>query len=180
MDQDLFLALYGGDSSGALTWTMMVFTAVGSGWTALLIVPFFAFSRLRVFAAALGGVMVTDFILVAVLKELLHRERPWMALHLSPFFQMPTNYSFPSGHATGCFSVAVFVAVLLARKGHTGRRAIIAGLLGFAFFVSLSRIYLGAHYPADVLAGALLGSALGYAGARFCLRAEGPATASTQ
>ena len=61
------------------------------------------------------------------------------------------NSSFPSGHAANAFMVAVLLADRLRRKHYR------YGLLGVAALVAFSRVYLGVHYPGDVLVGALLG-----------------------
>ena len=79
-----------------------------------------------------------------ILKALIHRLRP------EPFFGLtsPETYSFPSGHA---FVPVVYFAILagLLTAGARWRAAVVAlaGLLGF------SRVYLGFHYPSDVVAG---------------------------
>jgi len=62
------------------------------------------------------------------------------------------HYGFPSSHAANTFCAAVIV-ILLLRKPWT------RWMLAWALLVSYSRIYLGVHYPGDILAGALLGSA---------------------
>jgi membrane-associated phospholipid phosphatase len=94
-------------------------------------------------AIALGG----SGLVVEGLKGMVNRTRPdgdesgrW-------------NSSFPSGHATGAFSLATVVA---ARY----RKLAIPAYLG-ATVIGLSRIYLGRHYPSDVAAGAALGVASG-------------------
>jgi len=64
------------------------------------------------------------------------------------------SYGFYSGHASNSFAVAVFMIVMVGRL----RKILIPICLFYALIVSYSRIYLGVHYPLDVLAGALAGS----------------------
>jgi membrane-associated phospholipid phosphatase len=66
----------------------------------------------------------------------------------------PHSHSFPSGHATIAFAAATVLAGLVPR----GRVAFYV----LAAAIAWSRVYVGVHYPLDVLAGAVLGTALGY------------------
>jgi membrane-associated phospholipid phosphatase len=91
-----------------------------------------------------------------VLKLLLRRQRPHN-LNVTTFGLR--SYSFPSGHA---FGTVIFYG-LLAYLDYTilanPWRWLIAGLLGLlVFFIGLSRVYLKAHYPSDVVGGWLLGA----------------------
>lgn len=70
------------------------------------------------------------------------------------FVTCATGYSMPSGHALLSFASAVF---LHPKAGYLKPLVWI-----FAILVSLSRIFIGVHYPSDVLAGAILGSLLGF------------------
>jgi len=95
------------------------------------------------FALAVGGAAGLN----AVAKLLFQRARP----ALWPSLVTETNYSFPSGHAMG--SLAVVAALILLLRGTRWRWPLVAlgGL--FVAAVGLSRVYLGVHYPSDILAG---------------------------
>jgi len=67
------------------------------------------------------------------------------------------QYGFYSAHASNTFAIAIFLMVLFKRK----YRCLTVFLLGWAALMSYSRIYLGVHYPGDILAGILIGSLLG-------------------
>ncbi len=100
---------------------------------------------------AFGGASVVN----AVLKLIFHRPRPELAfVHLD-------TYSFPSGHAAASSATFTVMAYLLARR-HSSTWARIWIGLGAAVAIALvgfSRLYLGAHYLSDVLAGISFGIA---------------------
>lgn len=64
-------------------------------------------------------------------------------------------YGFPSCHAANSFALAAFMSLLVRR------RLFVAFIFGWAIINSYSRLYMGVHYPGDLLAGAVIGSALG-------------------
>lgn len=90
------------------------------------------------------------------LKEAHARPRPHLTLPgLAPAFERPDGYSYPSGHATGAAMFAVLLTALDPAHAADWERQ--------SEFVRLSRLYGGAHFPSDVLAGRRLGEAVGRA-----------------
>ena len=133
-------------------------TALGSiavvGLLALVVLGFAALRRnlrltLLMLGAAGGG-----FLLNNVLKELIDRPRPAL-----PHVAALRSRSFPSGHAMVSASVYLSLAAVLAtREKRRLAKAYILGVgLLLTLLVGLSRVYLGYHYPTDVLAGWLAG-----------------------
>jgi undecaprenyl-diphosphatase len=105
-----------------------------------------------VLAATLGGRLLN-----VVLKAFFDRPRPELVLHLTDV----RSASFPSGHAMDSAVIYLTLATLLARL--VSPRALkiyfVAVALFLSFLVGLSRVYLGVHYPSDVLAGWMAGLA---------------------
>lgn len=94
-------------------------------------------------ALALGG----SGLLNIAAKQFFARERPSLWESIAP----EHNYSFPSGHAMGSMTLAA-VLVLLCWPTRW-RWAVIALMVPFTLMVGFSRLYLGVHYPSDILAG---------------------------
>lgn len=85
-----------------------------------------------------------------LLKYAVQRDRPpTIILDPEPLMEVPTTSSFPSGHTSTSFACAYVISRLAPRL--TVYVFVLAALIGF------SRIYVGVHYPLDVLAGAVLG-----------------------
>jgi undecaprenyl-diphosphatase len=172
LDERVFRAVYGGAGAGGLVYGLMVaLTAIGSGWSMLLFLPFLARPATRRFGATLLVTLAVTSLLVFLVKVGVQRPRPCMCLpdvH-ALCFTGPTDPSFPSGHAAGAFAFAAFVGTWLTRQTfRLSRKLLGLGALGLlALGIALSRVYLGVHFPSDVTAGALLGAAVGYASARF-------------
>jgi membrane-associated phospholipid phosphatase len=139
-----------GHTSPALDRAMLLISAIGSARITvpldLLIAGFLLWRRRHRHAAfwllAVGGAGALN----AVAKQAFSRERPTLWISPAP----ETTFSFPSGHAMHSAAIASGLVMLL---WHTRWRipGLIAGGVS-VFSVGLSRIYLGVHYPSDVLA----------------------------
>jgi membrane-associated phospholipid phosphatase len=108
-------------------------------------------------AIALATSVLATQAVVAIVKVLVNRPRPEADLAITD----PSGYSFPSGHSATAVALYVTLALVAASVLRPRWRPAVyaaAGLVALA--VGLSRIYLGAHYPTDVLAGWLTGGSL--------------------
>ena len=142
-------------ASPARTGLMLRVTQLGSTLivTGLAVVTVIGFLRLKWKRAAmlLAIDLVVALALNTFLKDLFHRPRPQPFFGISP----PHTYSFPSGHAlfSICFygMLAALLATRLERQFSRVLVWIFAGLLVLA--IGFSRVYLGVHYPGDVVGG---------------------------
>jgi undecaprenyl-diphosphatase len=106
--------------------------------------------RWRRATATVGGAYLVN----QGVKLVVRRPRPQL-LDLPPLTATPTQLSFPSAHATASFAaVRAFAGLVPA-----------VPLRGAAAAMAASRLYLGVHYPSDIVAGVMLGSAIGGIGA---------------
>jgi undecaprenyl-diphosphatase len=98
---------------------------------------------------------IGELVLNISLKAIYQRTRP------EPLFEyaLPNSYSFPSGHALGAICFFGILAWTLAANAETARAkgAIYAAAAMLVLSIGLSRIYLGVHFPSDVVAGYLVG-----------------------
>ena len=147
------LALAGaGLGSGAALWTVLALGSIYFAWTRRL--PSLALLTLS---------LVGAHVLNGMLKEIFIRPRPRLfgteLQVLGRTFDYPSSYSFPSGHAVVAVVVYGTLAYLVVRLEPTARmrRATLAGAGGLILLIGISRVYLGVHYPSDVLAGYLAG-----------------------
>lgn len=89
-----------------------------------------------------------------ILKKLVARVRPYEAVDgLQRIIEAQSDFSFPSGHSASSFAAAVVIFMLCPRK--YGVPALV-----LAFLIALSRLYVGVHYPTDVLTGVISGTVI--------------------
>jgi undecaprenyl-diphosphatase len=112
--------------------------------------------RIRREAAILAGTIVSGWVLNSALKLIVGRPRPSIVPHLT----QAGGHSFPSGHSFN--SALVYIAIALVFAAMCPQRSVRWMLIGSAIVLSLSiaftRVWLGVHYPSDVVAGWLGGA----------------------
>lgn len=112
---------------------------------------------------------VSTFVLQAGLKDLVMRPRP--DLWTGPITM--TSYAFPSGHALAAATFYPLIAHGLAKPFPAARWAAYTCAIMLALFVGFGRLYLGVHWPTDVIAGWALGAAQTVLALRLTRRATG-------
>ena len=110
-------------------------------------------------------ILCTDQLSAHVFKPLFHRLRPCFNPELEGLVHLPKGlpggqYGFVSSHAANSFGIATFLMGVLRKR----YRCIGWWLYAWAIVFSYTRIYIGVHYPGDILAGAALGVLIGLIG----------------
>ncbi len=162
LDHQLFFALNNGLSTPVLDGLFWLFATVGNGggmlFCALLGLVLFDRQTLRRHGVWLILAVIVGAVVMQWLKYGIARPRP--LIEFAPLLERGERYihvvgkglqyrSFPSGHAQSAASVFTYLWFLYPRYG-------VGWVMGI-FLAALGRVYVGVHFPADVLAGASLG-----------------------
>ena len=166
LDSRLFLFLNGFHAD----WLDPVMVSITAMW---VWIPLYALLLFMVFKqygkrgwwillAVVLVILCTDQLSAHVCKPLFHRLRPCFNPELEGLVHLPKGlpggrYGFVSSHAANTFGIAAFLTAVLRKQW----RWIGWVLYFWAFLSSYSRIYVGVHYPGDILAGAVLGVLIG-------------------
>ncbi len=153
-DSNILIFLNSSMKCGVLDIVMPIITYIGSFSfaTAICVVYFFIpLITFKVIAIKTASSLILSSLIARLIKITVNRIRPYILINNLNIKKIGIdNYSFPSGHTTSAFSIAVMLALFFPHI------AVIT--VGIAFLVGVSRMYLGVHYPTDVLVGMLLGT----------------------
>jgi undecaprenyl-diphosphatase len=156
-DRTLFLRCALADSSrrARLLWTML--THAGGVTCSILAatLPLLAGGPIAAAARRALVTLVLSHLLVQLVKRTVGRPRPSRGLSCTALVVEPDRFSFPSGHAAAAMSVAFVYA--------SAYPSLAIPLLALAGAVGMSRVFLGVHYPGDVLIGQLIAVLTGMA-----------------
>ena len=114
-------------------------------------------SAFLVILLALFAVGMADIVASGILKPLVQRIRPCFVLdHVRLLVSQPRSYSFASSHAANSAAVATVIWIFFHRGIFVEKLFTIIMML-YALAISWSRVYVGVHYPGDVIAGMVIG-----------------------
>ena len=166
-DVELFLKIHRGLSNGFLDWFLPLMRNRYTWAPLYLFIIIFSFKEYKKRGwYIIGGVLLTfalgDMISSRFIKPFVARLRPCNEPTLihDIIHRVPcgSGYSFPSAHATNHFGIAVFLIMVFYPRW----KLILPVGLAWAFIISFAQIYVGVHYPIDTIAGAALGSTIGF------------------
>jgi undecaprenyl-diphosphatase len=126
------------------------------------LIRFFKMKGLYITLIAIGVAGVCDFVSSSLIKPAVNRTRPCNDEALETWvierIECGGGKSFPSSHATNHFGIAIFFMMVLSSVKTRWKLL----MLFWAASIALSQVYVGVHYPIDILAGAILGSLIAF------------------
>lgn len=161
MNLDLIIFNFVTQFAGKWAWLdyFGIFCADYLGYILLFVLAILLLINLKKYwkmvAESLIAAVFTRFVLAEIIRRIWFRSRPFVSQNFIPLIiQSPTEASFPSGHATFYFALATIVYFYNKKLG----------ILFFvaSFFIAVARVFVGVHWPSDILAGAFLGILTGY------------------
>lgn len=131
-----------------IVWTAITHLGGPVCTIALVLIPLLAGGQFALVARQALATLVLSHLMVQAVKRAVSRERPSLGCDSVTLVAEPDRFSFPSGHAAAAMSIAIAYAPAF--------HSIAIPIVLLATMVGASRVFLGVHYPGDVLAGQLL------------------------
>ena len=158
MDGNILLYIQENLRFDFLTPIMIFLTYIGDAGIVWIVLSalFLMFKKTRKTGIMTSSALIFDLVTVNVLlKNIVARVRPYEVIEgLEILIEKQSDFSFPSGHTAASFG---FVSVLWFNKN----KKLWFPLTVLAILISYTRLYVGVHYPTDILGGALVGTLCG-------------------
>lgn len=156
-EEEFLLYLQNNVRTEFLNHVMQFFSFLGNfGWFwIVLCIVLIAVKKTRPIGIIAAAALVASLLIVnGIIKPVVSRTRPFVSIEeLTLITRKPLDSSFPSGHTSSAFVVSCAITWCLSGK----KKWLGVILIIIASLIAFSRLYLGAHYPTDVIAGLLLG-----------------------
>jgi membrane-associated phospholipid phosphatase len=175
IDHQFFYAINTGCSNAFFDWFMPIMRNKYTWVPLYVFIIAFALKSYKLkgfyfilfFAAAVG---IADFGSASILKPLINRTRPCNEVEIQNqvISRVPcgSGKSFPSSHASDHFAMAIFLIFIFYKKWKT----VIPVLLIWATIICFAQVYVGVHFPIDVICGAIFGSLIGFLMSKLFLK----------
>ncbi len=129
-----------------------------------LIIKKYKFQAIYVLGFALLTLLIADQLSAHIIKPLVQRPRPCNDAEIGAMvhnlIDCGSGYSFVSSHATNHFGLASYFILVFSRPSN--RFYVVLGFVFWACLISFAQVYVGVHYPFDVVVGGILGALIGY------------------
>lgn len=157
IDSKLFLKIFKDNRKGPVKTLMKFMSRMGDGYIWVLIYLIFYMFRIDYaalyFSRAVTAVFICIFLFLYI-KSFFSRTRPYKKLSKIPMMYPPDKHSFPSGHTMVAFAISFCM----------GSYSVYSAILFYpiASLIAFSRVYVGLHYPFDVVFGIIFGTIIGF------------------
>ncbi len=167
IDQQFFIAINSGMQNSFLDMVCPIIRNQKTWYLLYALIIFFLYKKFKInslwiLLSAVVLVLISDQLSANLIKNLVQRIRPCNNPSMQSQIHLLVNcgkgYSFVSAHATNHFAIAVFMMLFFKEY----KKWLFPIALLWASAIAFSQVYVGVHYPFDVIAGALLGTTLGY------------------